>query len=127
MSKLSIYCKQCGSPSYYVSAKPKFCQSCGEPFAHAKGSIKAPLPREVAPPIEEEDEEHFRSDLDEIDIDVQTWENKGTPLGTIMAANPDSKPPERSGKKAKKPKRGYKKQFLSEWEKEAGSIRKQNE
>ena len=127
MSKLSIYCGTCGSPNYYISAKPKFCQSCGKPFAHAKGSIKALPTREVVCPVEEEDEEHFESNLNELDIDVQTWENQGTSLGVIMAANPDTKLPERSGQKAKKSKRGDKKRFLSEWEKEAGSIRKQNE
>ena len=61
------------------------------------------------------------------DRDVETWDEQGTPLGAIMAANPNTKPPKDNSGKTKKPKRGSKKQFLNEWEKEAGSIRKQNE
>jgi len=29
---LKIYCTECGNPTTYTSAKPKFCSACGEPF-----------------------------------------------------------------------------------------------
>jgi hypothetical protein len=29
---LKMYCQDCGSPTSYISLKPKFCTSCGKPF-----------------------------------------------------------------------------------------------
>lgn len=29
---LKIYCTECGNPTTYTTAKPKFCSSCGTPF-----------------------------------------------------------------------------------------------
>jgi hypothetical protein len=29
---LKTYCTECGSPTTYTSAKPKFCSACGTPF-----------------------------------------------------------------------------------------------
>ena len=140
MSKLAIYCKKCGQPNHYVTDKPRFCQSCAQPFDETKGATNAPPVErnlEAAPPLPctpldgslgiEENEESFESNLNKLDVDVETWDEQGTPLGAIMAANPNTKPPKDNSGKTKKPKRGSKKQFLNEWEKEAGSIRKQNE
>ena len=129
MSKLSIYCKKCGSPSYYTATKPNFCQSCGTSFGGAPPAFPKEIKAEVVSEEEYVDEEDnsWNLNVDQLDVDVKVWEDKGIPLGSIMASNPDTKPPESKGKGVK-PKRTNKKQFLNQWEKEAGSIRKkQNE
>ena len=43
---MKIYCKKCGAPTEYISAKPKFCASCGQPLsataAQATKAIQKP-------------------------------------------------------------------------------------
>ena len=32
---LKIYCSDCGGSNEYATAKPNFCQKCGQKFSHA--------------------------------------------------------------------------------------------
>lgn len=127
---MKIYCIKCGAPTEYISAKPKFCSSCGIPTSAQGREVKQQQPEEAKPqkkdPIaafEIETEESLGgggvpSNMHELDVEIETSQANGFKFGDVLGSS------EGSEKYRREPdKQVTQEQFLQEFKKEAGSIR----
>ena len=138
---LKIYCSECGSPTEYSLNKPKFCSSCGRSFQENIQANKSPG-KDIATkkdfnkfkPIENDLEEDDFSAVNE-DIDVSKINIKNlnieyskddrdeTKIKDLIGTSSGGNPLRRI--KTKKQKIN-KKQFLEDFQKEAGTLRRKN-
>ena len=92
---MKIYCQKCGSPTDYISQKPKFCCNCGVSFSgDVKASVrkKRPIQRQA---VEEEYEEEYESpdaefildNLSSLDVDIDLGQDQGIKFGEALGAN----------------------------------------
>jgi hypothetical protein len=142
---LKIYCTECGNPTTYTSAKPKFCSSCGTPFDKLivnKVLLQKPTadqpktPKRILPRLErkaevedydDENDEDF-TDVNHVpnigSLDIELQENpvpKKTKIGDILgSAKSGAKREKIKGKPSTKTDR---KKFLEDFKREAGAIR----
>jgi len=145
---LKVYCTECGSPTSYTSAKPKFCSACGNAFDKVvvnknQSIIKQEPPKRIIPKVESksnlEYEEHDDYDDNEEDInyvpdinglDCQIEASKkpkiklGDVIGTAEKQNNEIKI--KSKKLTKSQQKIENKKFMEEWKREAGSLRQKS-
>ena len=146
---LKIYCTECGSPTTYTAAKPKFCSACGTPFDKLvvnKVLLQKPttdkqvdqprIPRKILPRLErkaeaenyDDNDDDYSSDVNHVpeinNLDIEIQENpnpRKTKIGDIVgSAKSSSKREKIKGKAVTKADR---KKFLEDFQREAGSIR----
>lgn len=146
---LKIYCTECGSPTTYTAAKPKFCSACGTSFDKlvvnkvllqkptADKPVDQPkVPRRILPRLERKAEIENYDDNDDDDysdvnhvpeinnLDVEIQENpnpRKTKIGDIIGSS--KSPPKREKIKGKPVTKADRKKFLEDFQREAGSIR----
>lgn len=139
---LKIYCTECGSPTTYTSAKPKFCSSCGKPFdklvvnkvLNQKPTITKVRPsisRDLSEDIEDdyddnETDVNYVPDVSKIDCDIIDVNNQREKIESIMGTY--SGQPRRRGEKQKRKKltKADLKKFREDFAKEAGALRPKN-
>lgn len=121
------YCYECGNP---INIGFKFCGECGVPVtaeAKAKLANKPKVKPRVEPIMDDEDAGVDDDDSpsmdsftppDKLDVEIESFSRKSTKIGEIVGTRKQEiyrdKP---SGKTTRK-------QFLQEWQKEAGTLRK---
>ena len=92
---MKLYCTKCGGATAYTSEKPKFCSSCGTPFGGAiaaaptrKRAEKKPLPEnEYEEEDFEEDAEFVIDNLESLDVEIDTFREKGVKFGEALGAH----------------------------------------
>ena len=128
---LKEFCIKCGHPSLYSYEKPSFCAKCGHSFSGTvKGKVSAPKqgsPVKASNPIEPEEEETIViPDISELDFHVEKFEKNAPTIGTIASLGPPAEA--KKGNNQKRPQIAPtpqdQKQFLKDFEKEAGSLRR---
>jgi len=126
-----MYCYQCGYGMSYAGAPPNFCMKCGTKMGDAKAATqKEPVTeeqQEVVNVIEEESEDiNTIPDLSGLDVEIDIQSNSVTFGELAEAGNP---PPSQGNDDFKSPRRKKKskKQFLDDFRKEAGSLRRKGE
>lgn len=105
---LKTYCQHCGTKHEYISTKPNFCTSCGQPLAGAK--INRPEPEEnlqkhsraMEMTIDDEDGTDIFEipDISQLEYDIEVDTNSFS-LGSILP-----RPQENSVSNTPKSKRG---------------------
>jgi ribosomal protein L37E len=126
---MKIYCRKCGAPTEYISARPKFCSSCGLSVSaseeKAKQQPEKPKPKRKDPiaaiEIETEDfpeEGGVPSGMDGLDVEIRTSEAHGIKFGDILGSSEGSERFQREPDE-----QVPREQFLKEFKREAGSIR----
>lgn len=143
---LKIYCTDCGSPTSYTSAKPKFCSACGTPFDKLvvnkvllqKNTVDQPKPqRRILPTLEKkavaenyegDDDDSDYSDVNHVpeinNLDIEIEKNpisNKTKIGDIIGSA--KSPSKREKIKGKPTTKADRKKFLEDFKREAGSIR----
>ncbi len=85
--QLKHYCGSCGSPNFYVSNKPKFCNECGFNFL-TQSFAKAAKPKVKARPVEpeevEDEEDTEIPDSSNFKVEIQRIENRGEKFENII-------------------------------------------
>ncbi len=101
--QLKIYCQACGSPSIYITAKPKFCGECGHSFgnvvkANTTKKVKRPVVvEEIGEELEEEDDISI-PDISNSKVEIQEFSTRGQKFEEVYArgASGFSRPPGKS-------------------------------
>jgi uncharacterized Zn finger protein (UPF0148 family) len=136
---LKIYCTECGSPTTYTSAKPKFCSSCGKSFdklvvnkvlnqkptiTKIKPSISRDLDEDIEDDYDDnETDVNYVPDVSKIDCEIIDTNNRGEKIGSIMGTS-SGQPRQRGEKqKGKKLTKADLKKFREDFAKEAGALR----
>ena len=129
---MKIYCKKCGAPTEYISAKPKFCASCGQPLsaaaAQATKAIQKPqkvekpkkdplMAFEIEQDVQEQDQETVPH-LQGLDVDIQSAQTQGFKFGDVLGSAENSQRFEREPDQQMSPE-----EFARDFKREAGSIR----
>lgn len=125
MAKLKVYCMDCGKPAEYTMEKPKFCQSCGSPFDKKTNALSISKKVEPKQEIEEPEEEERIPNIKKLDFDVVIYEAKATSIKDLAQYSMSAgEPGERIA-----PEVGQisTKDFLEQFQKEAGTLRNKND
>tara|TARA_Y100000593_G_scaffold54109_1_gene101226 strand:+ start:2702 stop:3106 length:405 start_codon:yes stop_codon:yes gene_type:complete len=127
---MKIYCKKCGAPTEYISAKPKFCATCGEPLSAVASQIQSidQRPQKVEKPrkdqitafeIQEEPAEtESIPNMQGLDVDIETGKVQGVQFGDVLGSAEGSERFNREPDQQMSPE-----QFARDFKREAGSIR----
>jgi hypothetical protein len=142
---LKIYCTECGSPTTYTAAKPKFCSACGMSFDKLvinkvllqKPTVDQSKPvRKILPKIErkaeaenyDDNEDDDYSDVNHVpeinNLDIEIEENpivRKTKIGDIIGSAKNASKREKN--KSKNITKAERQKFLEDFKKEAGAIR----
>ena len=130
------YCIDCGSPTEFSLRKPLYCSNCGKPFDKVSPLNKASnifsSKNDEVVLVENDDEDELDSsgpvghlNINNIEVDVDLPKVKKESIKSIIGTEkPDRKPNKKNKNIKSKPKLISDKDFLSEFSKEAGSIRK---
>ena len=133
---LKLYCTKCGSPTNYSLNKPKFCSACGKSFDEkASRNINNQQIKITKPTIDEikNFDDEFDTESDSVDISkinlknlnieyIKDQSNKPKIKDLIGTSSGDN-----SLRKIKiKKQKINKKQFLEDFQKEAGTLRRKN-
>lgn len=124
---MNIYCQACGQPNKYGSVKPKFCNNCGKSLngGHNKPATKKQPPQKAKAEEElEEDEIVSIPDLSKLEAEIEAPKIRGVKLGEIAGTgdtneDDDFIPPQ--GKNVSQ------EEFLDQFQREAGSLRKKGD
>jgi hypothetical protein len=137
---MKSYCYECGVKlEYPVNEKPKFCHNCGTPFGDKAQSPKQP-PQHTGPDVvavaAEEAIDSPANDaksvpvINGLDFEIHHIKPNTFKLGEVMeqqvaeieasdgSIQPMNIPPRKGGVK-----KGNRKKFLQNWEKEGGTLR----
>lgn len=136
---LKIYCTECGSPTTYSSAKPKFCSSCGKPFDKLvvnKVLNQKPTITKIKPSISRDLNEDIEDDYDDnetdvnhvpdvskIDYDIIDVKSRGEKIGNVVGTSSGQPRQKGERQKGKKLTKADLKKFREEFAKEAGALR----
>ena len=148
---LKIYCTECGNPTTYTSAKPKFCSACGEPFDKSvvnkvllqKPTADKPVTqnrpqKRILPRIErkaevenyDDNDDDYDDDynsvnsvpqIDNLDIEIQETITQKTKIGDIIGSSKSLN--KREKLKGKNTTKAERQKFLEDFKREAGAIR----
>jgi ribosomal protein L37E len=135
---LKIYCTECGSPTTYTSAKPKFCSSCGKPFdklvvnkvQNQKQTITKIRPS-ISKEIEDieddyedsETEVNYVPEVSKIDCEIIDTKNQGEKIGSIVGTSSGQPRQKGDRQKGKRLTKADLKKFREDFAKEAGALR----
>ena len=130
MASLKIYCASCGHANHYTSAKPNFCQKCGEDFRRPSHTC---TPRPTSPEIQskatslvlETQEEEIPSVPQlqgRLQVDTQVYSNGPEKLGDIVGTS-EEPPTPRPQPKAPRGRKPSNKKIMEDFKKEAGAIK----
>lgn len=121
---LSVYCQNCGAPTFYTLSKPRFCSNCGNDFVGAsqtRGAVQTKPAHQVidAKPSQDLDDPddvqiELSAPLDTSDIEIATAANKGVKMLDLVKQHKIGLPPRPKQKLSKK-------KFQEEWQQEAGT------
>ena len=125
---MKIYCYQCGAGINYTSEKPNFCMKCGCALNSTKAEKPAPPPavQEVEAELEDEqiDPEIVQiPSIRALEADIDVSEGPKLKLGDIAGTN-QSQPTADDGWVEPKGQKVSQKQFLEDFQREAGTTRK---
>lgn len=136
---LKIYCTECGSPTTYTSAKPKFCSSCGKPFDKLvvnKVLNQKPTITKIKPSVSKDFNEDIEDDYDDnetdvnhvpdvskIDYDIIDVKSRGEKIGNVVGTSSGQPRQKGERQKGKKLTKADLKKFREEFAKEAGALR----
>jgi len=138
---LKIYCTECGSPTNYAGAKPKFCSNCGNPFEKlvvnkvlnqklTASQIRRPIINEndydENDILDSGEEVNHVPNIKKIDCEIINTSIRGEKISNIMGTSDGSQRSRGPKEKGKKLTKADRKKFLEEFAKEAGSIRPKN-
>lgn len=134
---LKIYCTDCGSPTSYSAAKPKFCSNCGKSFENTIVNKVLPQKRTIAKikkALDYDYDEDFSNesdvnkmpDISEIEYEISSTKYEGQSIKEIMGTRKDQDSFKEDIKKGKKQNKADKKKILEEWKREASAIRSKN-
>lgn len=136
---LKIYCTECGNPTTYTAAKPKFCSACGQPFDKsiskpANQKVLANQPKKTLPKVStvlENENDEFEDDYNEdvnhvpeinnLDVEIDRAEPTKTRIGDIIGSSKSTSKREKI--KTKDMTKAERQKFLEDFKKEAGAIR----
>ena len=130
MASLKIYCASCGHANHYTSAKPNFCQKCGEDFRRPSHTG---TPRPTSPEIQSkasslvlETQEEEISSVPQLQgglqVDTQVYSNEPEKLGDIVGTS-EEPPTPRPQPKAPRGRKPSNKKIMEDFKKEAGAIK----
>ena len=133
---LKKYCAKCGQATEYKLEAPSFCSKCGVSLSGKKtavvASAKATRTKALSPSSQAQDEddyehiEDFNTNLTSLAFNVERFEPPTPTIGQIASLGPHSnESPTQQGKKDIPPVN--EKQFLKDFQQEAGSIKKRND
>jgi hypothetical protein len=132
---MKTYCSICGHPNAYTIKKPKFCNECGQSLGILKAKVSPAGQVPPEPIVVEESQNDIIAKkiltLKELDVEIESSPLRGMTLGEIIEAsseypqNDDPIRPSPKGKRgSKKMTKKAQKEFLDNWQKEAGAMRK---
>ena len=134
---MKTYCSKCGHPNAYTTKKPKFCNECGESFAISTSKSTSTPPHKKEPIVIEEEEGlseviEIIPDINGLEVEIESGKIVGTTLGEVVDSAANGPMEEtiipQKGKKgrrmSKKAREQRDQQFLDDWRKESGAIRK---
>jgi len=128
---LKIYCTECGAGVEYLSNKPKFCSSCGNPF-DKKVALPVLKPKRTISKIEDEDVEEIEDsdteesesssvpEIDNLEYDISIPQKSKETIGNLIGTytpESDLHLPDIERKQVSR------EEFLENFAKEAGSLR----
>lgn len=127
------YCTECGQPTEYISSQPKFCQGCGESFDPLIRASASQAKASGSGPRKAISELNYNDDDDEgesvgsvpsiagLEVEIEVTKPYGISLKDIIALGDNSSHFEREV-----PPSQSREEFLQDFKKEAGSIRKKS-
>lgn len=136
---LKIYCTECGNPTTYTSAKPKFCSACGQPFDKSISNptnqkVVTSQPKKIIPKVnaalnnEDDDfEDNYDGDvnyvpkINNLDVEIDKAPSTKTRIGDIIGSSKSVSKREKI--KAKNATKAERQKFLEDFKREAGAIR----
>jgi len=110
-----IYCSSCGNPIQYADTKPNFCTKCGCNLASGK-----PVQNQVK--VEPEIEIINKPSISSLNWDIEIVKPKGEKLQNLAIGEKNSCP-QRDSTQVNLSKE----EFLREFQKEAGTLRRGNQ
>jgi uncharacterized Zn finger protein (UPF0148 family) len=135
---LKIYCTECGSPTTYTSAKPKFCSSCGKPFdklvvnkvLDQKSTItkvKPNISKDIEDDYDNYDDNEASIDhvpnVSKIDYEIVDSNKLTEKIGNIAGTSSGLPRKKENREKVKRLTKADIKKFREEFAKEAGTLR----
>jgi uncharacterized Zn finger protein (UPF0148 family) len=126
---MNIYCQKCGQPNHYGSKKPIFCGYCGESLdgrpKESVASKKQTLKERIAKAQNEDEEEEITlvPDIQKIDVEIESPKLKGFKIGDIAGSTPENAAVDEAGIAPKEGPPLDEEKFMSDFQKEAGSLR----
>lgn len=136
---LKIYCTECGNPTTYTAAKPKFCSACGQPFDKSiskptNQKVLANQPKKILPKVStilENQNDDIEDDYDEdvnhvpeinnLDVEIDRAPSAKTRIGDIIGSSKSTSKREKI--KTKDMTKAERQKFLEDFKREAGAIR----
>ena len=115
---MKTYCPECGHKMEYIAKKPKFCSNCGYAFA----GVSAPKPTYQDSIETEEEPAAPLPQINELDVEIEVDKPQGVQFGSIIGTA--SAPKEGDFLKPDPETQVNSEQFLSDFLKEAGTLRK---
>ena len=139
MSK-SRYCQQCGAPNGVTA---NFCGDCGSPFPGVQARTPVPAPPVKRTPSQQHrraltehdqqdddlddsddiDDAYVPANLNGLEVDVEVYTNREQ-IGSIARGLKTSGDFERPAEKVPKNKKEFQKDFMEDFQREAGTLRK---
>jgi hypothetical protein len=123
---MKIYCPQCGNPTAYTGAKPKFCSSCGNALsALAKEEQKNYVIHEDIDIEEDPSEQVNLENINGLDVEIESFSSNKVTIGDIIKSEAAEVKGELNLPKVNAPQQTSS-QIMEEFKKEAGTLRNKN-
>ena len=120
---MKMYCSECGTPHGYVGKKPNFCTNCGFSFA----GMEKPSTARVEEVEEDQDNIEEIPNISGLEVEIEPYQNNSIKLGEAVDYNQTQASQPTARNKGKRLTKKAEKEFLNNWQKEAGTSRKRNE
>jgi hypothetical protein len=124
MSKLKMYCSNCGSQSLYSAEKPKFCQSCGSSFSDSIAkNVQTNEDTQIHEEALDEDSDVKVPNMSGLDVEITKYESPNETLGQIAGTSSPQSTPRTKGQNSSTK---TSEEILAEFQREAGTRGREN-